>query len=143
MSIRGAFFRDAFGICLIIFTFLVHRNHAASNMTYSFRKVTEWGKLSINNAHCCPRGHYSFNNTDKKLQLPDVIGLGVQKGGSTSITLYMSRHESYVESFPKETHFFDEDWKTKTLSSYQKNWANRGNHDSIRFEFTPSYLWVY
>ena len=108
---------------------------------YSFRVPKKWGTLSLTEAACCPQGVYRHNATSTHKNLPDAIGIGVQKGGSTSLSVYMARHPSYILSRPKETHFFDAD-REKNMKAYLRSWSNRGNATSIRYEFTPSYLWV-
>ena len=118
----------------------VHSSYGEQN--YSFRVPKKWGTLSLAEAACCPRGIYRSNATaSAQATVPDAIGIGVQKGGSTSLSVYMSRHPSYILSRPKETHFFDVD-RRKSMNTYSKAWRNRGNATSIRYEFTPSYLWV-
>lgn len=129
-------------ILFVFFLLLLDRGSSeVENLTYSFRVPGPWGELTLEDAQCCPR-HFHVAHKNKSFTLPDIIGLGVQKGGSTSVSQYMSRHPNYVMSWPKETHYFDLDWKYATLAGYEGVWGKRGNATTLRFEFTPSYLWV-
>jgi hypothetical protein len=68
-----------------------------------------------------------------------IIG-GVQKGGTTALFEYLSRHPHLSTPPRKELHFFDDenvDWDLPDYAAYHRSFGPSG----IRFEATPSYLY--
>eukprot|EP00210_Caulerpa_lentillifera_P008671 g8270.t1 len=134
---------------LIVFVVLISCNVNCSastgqNLTYSFRIPEQWGQLTIEAANCCPYFSYPSNKTSERQFLPHLIGLGVQKSGSTTLSWYLSSHPDFALSRPKETHFMDSDYNKSSLMRYEEKWLGRKAKAkaTYRFEFTPSYFWV-
>lgn len=68
-----------------------------------------------------------------------IIG-GAQKGGTTALFEYLSRHPRLSVPAGKEVHFFDDesvDWASPDYAAYHHSFKSSG----IRFEATPSYLY--
>lgn len=112
------------------------------HLTYSFRVPAQWGQLAVEAAGCCPYLNYPKNSTSMNRRLPNFIGLGVQKSGSTTLSWYLSNHPDFALSRTKETHFMDKDYDWHTLSVYVRQWSGKKAKSPIKFEFTPSYFWV-
>eukprot|EP00210_Caulerpa_lentillifera_P001271 g1227.t1 len=74
--------------------------------------------------------------------LPNLLGLGVQKSGSTTLAWYMASHPKFALSASKETHFLDGEYQAKDLAIYNQKWNETASKDQIRFEFTPTYIWL-
>ena len=68
--------------------------------------------------------------------------MGVQKGGTTALHKYLSRHSQILMSDPKELHFFDNeehDWSASTREELEIR-LPRGDA-VVRGEATPIYTW--
>ena len=73
--------------------------------------------------------------------LPDFLIIGVQKGGTTSLRKYMSRHPKIAFSNTKELHYFDNlRYKWKNLAWYKSQFPIL-RFNRIFGESTPSYLY--
>ncbi len=70
-------------------------------------------------------------------QLPKFIIIGVQKGGTTSLTYYLKQHPQVYLPIKKEVHFFDLNFK-KGLSWYKAYFPILSN--KIPGEATPYYI---
>ena len=80
--------------------------------------------------------------------LPNVLIVGAQRSGTTSLAAYLSQHPDVESSFFKEVHYFD-DGVTAARNSYQKgeDWyrahfplRKRAATSPVLFEATPMYL---
>lgn len=111
-------------------------------LPYSFRVPDQWGVLTPEEADCCPYLGYPGNKTAKLTLLPNLLGLGVQKSGSTQLSWYMARHPKFARAASKETHFLDRDYTERDLAVYNKKWNQAKAETKTRFEFTPTYIWV-
>ncbi len=73
--------------------------------------------------------------------VPQVICVGVQKGGTTSLEKYLCAHPQFVPARLKEIHFFDLDY-ARGLAFYQAHfdlaWCN--NRGKITADFSPYYM---
>jgi hypothetical protein len=87
-------------------------------------------------------------NTSNLRVLPDLIIIGAQKAGTTSLFYYLSQHPQLVPAIKKEIHYFDggldpnhddflrgEDWYRAHFPK-----MNEINKTDLTFEATPSYL---
>lgn len=75
------------------------------------------------------------------MTLPDFIGIGVQKGGTSWLHRQLLEHpEVYVPETRKEVHFFD--WYYDRGLNWYKKWfpGEKGNYKTIG-EFTPRYIY--
>jgi len=115
---------------------------SADALQYSFRVPDQWGVLTPEKADCCPYLGYPGNKTDKLTRLPNLLGLGVQKSGSTALSWYMAKHPKFACAVSKETHFLDRDYTERDLAIYNKKWNKPKAETKTRFEFTPTYIWV-
>lgn len=71
-------------------------------------------------------------------QLPDFAIIGAQKGGTTSLYEYLSRHPDVEPAFKKEVHFFDIHF-SKGLDWYRAHFPLQGT-GVVAGEASPSYL---
>ena len=71
-------------------------------------------------------------------RLPDFLGIGTQKGGTTSLQQWLTRHPSVFMPENKELHYFDTE-SEKTLDWY-KNQFKDANANQICGEITPFYM---
>lgn len=80
--------------------------------------------------------------------LPDFIVIGTQRGGTTSLFNYITRHSEIYPSFPKEVHYYSNhyhkgiDWyRSHFPLARTKSWAARRHNRTIMTgEATPYYL---
>lgn len=73
--------------------------------------------------------------------LPDVLGLGAQRSGTSSLFYYLTQHPSFEAPIRKEIHFFDKNYNCG-LNWYRAHFSmtvNSGNATS-RGEVSPFYL---
>jgi len=69
-----------------------------------------------------------------------VLGIGVQKAGTTTLYSHLVRHKSFAKPFRKELHYFDDetiDWTSPDYSVLENQFVGEG----IRFEVTPIYIY--
>eukprot|EP00210_Caulerpa_lentillifera_P001272 g1228.t1 len=114
----------------------------AQNPAYSFHVPKQWGKLTTEDAGCCPYLTYPVNSSSTLKRFPNFIGLGVQKSGSTTLAWYLSCHPDVAISRVKETHFMDKDYDNLTVRAYEAQWNGKRSIPNFRFEFTPNYIWI-
>ena len=69
----------------------------------SFKRIVRsWAKIVVR------RSILSYHQaTWRNRQLPDVIIIGAQKSGTTSLYYYLSQHPHLMLSYKKAVHFFD------------------------------------
>jgi len=82
--------------------------------------------------------------------LPDFIIIGVQRGGTTSLYKYMTKHPKIIPALKKEIHFFDNKFG-KGLSWYESQFMQnpffcllkrkRKSEDTITGEASPYYIY--
>jgi len=85
--------------------------------------------------------------TSSNQDLPDVIIIGAQKSGTSSLYAYLSQHPQILPAFKKEVHFFDggldprvDNFK-KGRSWYCSHFPSKKNNDSQKtFEASPLYI---
>jgi hypothetical protein len=70
------------------------------------------------------------------ITLPDFIGIGGQKCGTTWLHVNLKAHPGAFLPEPKELHFFDRDWD-RGIESYQAKFA--AGAGKIKGEITPAY----
>eukprot|EP01104_Vermistella_antarctica_P016407 TRINITY_DN5575_c0_g1_i2.p1 TRINITY_DN5575_c0_g1~~TRINITY_DN5575_c0_g1_i2.p1 ORF type:complete len:438 (-),score=49.09 TRINITY_DN5575_c0_g1_i2:338-1651(-) len=70
---------------------------------------------------------------------PEMIIIGTQKGGTSSMYYYLVRHPDILPSRTKEIHFFDQHYH-EGLDWYFQRFKKRRNDREIRLESTPRYL---
>jgi len=79
--------------------------------------------------------------------LPDLIIIGTQKAGTTSLHAYLSQHPQFLKPYEKEVHFFDggldpsiDNYK-KGQAWYRAHFPVRKNESTSRvFEASPLYI---
>ena len=71
--------------------------------------------------------------------LPRFVVLGQGKSGTSLIYKVLSAHPSIGLSQPKELHYFNRDFETRSLDSYAAHFAESHDKDIIG-EVSPSYL---
>ena len=103
-----------------------------------------------------PQGLKSFTNrlqfyyryaTWRIRPLPDLIIIGAQKSGTTSLYAYLSHHPQFLKPYEKEVHFFDGGLDA-AVDNYKKGQAwyrahfplRRNGSDSKIFEASPLYI---
>ena len=82
--------------------------------------------------------------------LPNFIIIGVQRGGTTSLYKYLTKHPKIIPAIKKEIHFFDNNFH-KGISWYQSQfkqnrllmllYKKKKFYDSITGEATPYYIY--
>ena len=95
------------------------------------------------------RTYIAFRRLSSRFRvLPDMIIVGAQKCGTTSLTAFLAQHPEVRSSFFKEVHYFD-DGVNASRNSYEKgeNWyrahfplRERSASPPVVFEATPMYL---
>lgn len=70
-------------------------------------------------------------------RLPDVVIIGAQKGGTTSLYRYLCQHPDVYGADTKEVHYFDNNYNRNPLW-YRSKFDFYG--DGIAIEATPKYL---
>lgn len=71
------------------------------------------------------------------LTLPDFLGIGAQKAGTTWLHANLLRHpDLFLPREQKELHYFDEQWRAP-LASYAARFAEAGAR--VKGEITPAY----
>lgn len=76
--------------------------------------------------------------TASQRSLPDFAIIGTQRGGTTSLYRYLSRHPDVGPAYRKEVHFFDR-YYAKGLDWYLAHFPMRGEADIVG-EASPYYL---
>ncbi|MDB4484733.1 sulfotransferase, partial [bacterium] len=71
-------------------------------------------------------------------RLPDFLGLGTQKGGTTSLHQWLSTHPQVFLPACKEVHYFD--LQPKQPSSWYAQHFENAQPDDVCGEITPFYL---
>ena len=80
-----------------------------------------------------------MNNINSQGKLPDFIGLGTQKGGTTTLHKILDMHPNiYLPRF-KEVHYFDNHY-SKGIEWYKKNFSE-AQDKQLCGEITPHYLY--
>ena len=80
-----------------------------------------------------------MNNINSQGKLPNFIGLGTQKGGTTTLHRILEMHPNiYLPKF-KEVHYFDNHY-SKGIKWYKKNFSEAQNKQ-LCGEITPHYLY--
>lgn len=72
------------------------------------------------------------------MAIPDFIGIGAQRAGTTWIHHALSEHPEIWTAKPKELHFFDLNWD-QGVDWYKRQFEGAPK-DALRGEFTPDYL---
>jgi hypothetical protein len=75
--------------------------------------------------------------------LPDVVIVGAQKGGTSSVFAHLAAQPGFVPSRPKETHFFDSAAYTDGIDRYRRHFpltVTLRRQRAITGEATPNYL---
>jgi hypothetical protein len=76
----------------------------------------------------------------KKLPLPDFLGIGIDKAGTTWLYEILYRHPEVFVSQQKELNYFDRDIARKDLSFYSNNFKDATT--KVKGEITPGYAYV-
>lgn len=72
------------------------------------------------------------------MTLPNLVGCGAGKSGTTSLYYYLSEHPDVFMASVKETHFFSQHYE-QGIDWYQRQFMGYGN-EKIIGEFSTSYL---
>jgi len=126
---------------------------------YSFHVPEQFGVATPETANCCPYGRLPDNDTQLMVP-PTVIGIGTQKGGTTTLYEQLTSHPQMYGTTTKELHYLDSAGKV-AYAAYLSQW--RWNRDGPRalilldgelaekvipppgghlFEISPSYMFV-
>lgn len=70
--------------------------------------------------------------------LPRLIGLGTQKGGTSTLNNMLKLHKKFYLPNTKEIHYFTKNWD-QSIEWYKKHYEN-SNLDKINVDITPYYL---
>jgi Sulfotransferase domain len=82
---------------------------------------------------------YGMRNT-RKLSLPDFLGIGIDKAGTTWLYEVLDKHPEVFVSRQKELNYFDRDIATKSLELYADNFKDGAN--KVKGEITPGYAYI-
>lgn len=77
-----------------------------------------------------------FPGAAKRLTLPDFLGIGAQKAGTTWLAESLRRHPGVFVSERKELHWFDNKWD-RPLREYARHFADADGR--VKGEITPAY----
>ncbi len=94
------------------------------------------GKLHYARGHLDKWLYRSGLRSARGLTLPDFLGIGAQKAGTTWLHANLLPHSDVFLAETKELHYFDWNWY-EPLASYAANFAGAG--DRLKGEITPSY----
>lgn len=100
----------------------------------------------LNLERCLQNQERVKETSNHTIQLPDFLGIGAQKSGTTWLHEMLKQHPQIcLPSDQKELHFFDSESRYETLGiegykSFFKD-CNR-NHHKVVGEITPGYLWT-
>ena len=72
--------------------------------------------------------------------LPDFLGIGTQKGGTTTLHKLLINHPSIYQPECKEVHYFDQNYE-KTVNWYKEYFKGASSTQKIG-EITPMYLYL-
>ena len=78
--------------------------------------------------------------TSRLRRYPDLIVIGGQRSGTTSLFHTLAEHPHLTRSFRKEVHYFDIHHVDHDQNWYRANFALRGVRKRVAFEATPNYL---
>ncbi|MEJ2008462.1 MAG: sulfotransferase domain-containing protein [Acidobacteriota bacterium] len=76
----------------------------------------------------------------RKLPLPDFLGIGIDKAGTTWLYEVLDKHPEVFVSHQKELNYFDRDIATKSLGLYSDNFKDGAN--KVKGEITPGYAYI-
>eukprot|EP00210_Caulerpa_lentillifera_P004378 g4176.t1 len=130
------------------------------NIDYSFFLPDQLGVATVESAKCCPYGIMPDNFTDGYIP-PMIFGIGVQKGGTTTLYSYFQKHPQILGG-AKEMHYFDRmNLTTNSYKNYLTRWKENREIRKARlknntkqsevptlenngqlFEITPSYFLI-
>jgi len=82
---------------------------------------------------------YRFRSV-KKTFLPDFLGIGIDKAGTTWLYENLRMHPDVFVSRQKELNYFDRDFTRKSLKFYANNFKNGFN--KVKGEITPGYTYL-
>lgn len=75
------------------------------------------------------------------MSLPNFIGIGAQKAGTTTLHNILSQHPQILTPSVKEVHFFDrEENYTKGIEWYRSVLPEKGKEEQLVGELTPGYM---
>ncbi|XP_071835050.1 heparan sulfate glucosamine 3-O-sulfotransferase 1-like [Apostichopus japonicus] len=102
-----------------------------SNSTHETKAAAEDGRLVDAYEVLRSMGYSS--------RLPDVINIGVKKGGTTALMFYLKFHPQIQTSLDaREVHYFD--WKYKHGLRWYESQMKIAHSDQIVYEKTPRYF---
>ncbi|MEW6602780.1 MAG: sulfotransferase domain-containing protein [Nitrospirota bacterium] len=82
---------------------------------------------------------YGIRSTEK-LSLPDFLGIGIDKAGTTWLYENLDKHKDIFVSRQKELNYFDVNIATRSLMSYSDNFKDGAN--KVKGEITPGYAYI-
>lgn len=87
---------------LWLFVFLPKCLSLNVNIDYSFSLPDEFGAATLESADCCPYGVMPDSDARGFIK-PEVIGIGVQKGGNISTSLDLNKVNAFFKEVPRYT----------------------------------------
>lgn len=96
------------------------------DVPYSFRVPSEMGSASPSTGNCCPHVELHKNSTHGMVR-PLVIGLGTQKGGSSSLYSYLLENPFFEGPTRKELDYLSSGDPNYTFSMYLKKWKSNAS----------------
>jgi hypothetical protein len=82
---------------------------------------------------------YGFRSP-RKLFLPDFLGIGIEKAGTTWLYENLRCHPDVFMSRQKELNYFDRDIRNRDLKFYSSNFRDAG--EKMKGEITPGYAYL-
>ncbi|PSQ95842.1 MAG: hypothetical protein BRD55_09465 [Bacteroidetes bacterium SW_9_63_38] len=102
----------------------------------TFRKIAE--DFALMGKRLLERAEKTWRLATSPLrELPNVVIIGTQKGGTTSLYHYLCQHPRIGGALSKELHYFNLEYKKHRLW-YRSNFDLQGNRISL--EATPDYI---
>lgn len=74
-------------------------------------------------------------------RLPDFLGIGTQKGGTTTLHKLLQRHPEIYLPNCKEIHYFDQHY-TSSTSSWYSSYFKEAKEEQKAGEITPIYMYL-
>lgn len=141
----------------LIEVFVLKTSGLNVTITYSFSLPLELGVATPSTENCCPFGILHSNDTQGMVP-PLVLGLGTQKGGTTTLHKYFNRNPLFDAPLWKELQFLASSKRNTTYQKYLTFWkSNRARNKATiekpefqdskdsktLFEVTPNYIMVW
>ncbi|XP_072180127.1 heparan sulfate glucosamine 3-O-sulfotransferase 1-like [Diadema setosum] len=109
--------------------------------TFSRNGRTPKDRLLAATAHACLQsrpGDEVSTDLDCKKRLPQAIGIGVEKCGTSALSFFLNSHPNLIHSVPQEIYYWNKH-QNESLDWYRDQMPVSSKHE-VTMEKTPSYI---